>query len=154
MIGIETAKLLQNGKKLLNEKNHQLISYKNQRVVIDHYVNNGIITDPNIAKISDNEFNDLVDRYLKKELYELIGQQQELTLWQKHLIEEYYLFPDGKRVKKGYLNDAVYEYVTFTKTKITWRFVQETFIQENYRNYCKRYCEEAVAYSNEKPVTK
>jgi hypothetical protein len=86
---------------------------------------------------------------------------QEKLPYITYLVKNGLLFHDGKRVIKS-LNDvasALKDYLNKDHTyanlpmgqkeiKLTWQFLQETFLQPNYEKYSEKACRDAIRMAN------
>jgi len=131
MISGNTAKLLLYGKEeLLNEAKNQIISYKDEKLIITYFIGDANNFYPGMKKISDSEFDDLVDRYSKKELNELIG-QQELTSSQHHsFILDHLLSNSMIKFVEKEIRDKQFQFYLLNNTYKTVR----NFIVKNIEN--------------------
>jgi hypothetical protein len=65
----------------------------------------------------------------------------------KKLIDEFYLYEDGKKVQKS-LNETVAKLVEITGQFVTWEYIKNTFIQSDGKQYSDAACKAARDLAN------
>jgi len=104
---------------------------------------------------SDNEaIESTINSQLRGNIAEFISKKiknksNELNEWQKYLIDfSDFMYEDGKRVKRGKLNETFCLYQYHTNTTETWRWIHEHFLQDTNNRFSKSACDKARDFAN------